>query len=63
MARRWVLYDLGTSTALSGISNGYRMEDISKLSKDQKLVFKTNDDLMQVKSIAVCSMSNIRQYF
>ena len=31
--------------------------------KDQKLVFKTNDRLMQVKSIAECSKGSILQYF
>ena len=36
VARRWVLYDLGASTALSGISNGYRMEDFSKFANLNK---------------------------
>ena len=31
--------------------------------KDQKLVFKTNYCLMQVKSIAECSKGSILQYF
>ena len=31
--------------------------------KDQKLVFKTNYRLMQVKSIAECSKGSILQYF
>ena len=31
--------------------------------KDQKLVFKTNYRLMQVKSIAECSKRSILQYF
>ena len=31
--------------------------------KDQKLVFNTNYCLMQVKSIAECSMGSILQYF
>ena len=33
------------------------------LLKDQKLVFKTNYRLMQVKSIAECSKGSILQYF
>ena len=33
------------------------------LSKDQKLVFKTNYRLMQVESIAECSKMSILQYF
>ena len=32
-------------------------------NKDQKLVFKTNYRLMQVKSIAECSKGSILQYF
>ena len=31
--------------------------------KDQKLVFKTNYSLMQVKSIAECSKGSTLQYF
>ena len=33
------------------------------LTKEQKLVFKTNYRLMQVKSIAECSKWSILQYF
>ena len=35
----------------------------SHSQKDQKLVFKTNYRLMQVKSIAECSNGSILQYF
>ena len=33
------------------------------LSKDEKMVFKTNYHLMQVKSIVQCSKGSILQYF
>ena len=38
------------------VSNGHSQ-------KDQKLVFKTNFCLMEVKSIAECSKCSILQYF
>ena len=44
-------------------SNTVKLVYNSHSQKDQKLVFKNNDCLMHVRSIAECSKGNVLQYF